>query len=144
MGRAIRGEKGFAATLVFGIAGGIMGALLSVGTGLLHTVCKNYLRICEPTTSETVWNVGYPLMFVPVYWLVMLALWLDSSAKLARRSLSHSSGDVSPEDLASVDKSLLGTCPNCGHTIRRSAEVCPRCKALVGPNSTWTIKTLNS
>ncbi len=46
------------------------------------------------------------------------------------------------ENLSGVDKSLLGSCPNCRITVRLAAQECFRCKALFGPNSAWKVEAL--
>lgn len=32
-----------------------------------------------------------------------------------------------------------GMCPNCGATIALTSQTCPKCKAMFGPGSTWTV-----
>jgi hypothetical protein len=103
-----------------------------------------------------------PLYCLVVIWLLILLgllfLWMikqfDKNARIAHllRTLkdallptSHEvAGKVSskpaPEDLSGVDKSLLGTCPNCGYPVKRSAEMCNHCNAHLGPTSAWKVK----
>jgi hypothetical protein len=46
------------------------------------------------------------------------------------------------EDLTGVDKSELGTCPNCSGVIRLRSAECMHCRAAFGETSAWKIEPL--
>jgi hypothetical protein len=48
-----------------------LGTALSFAAGISHAFCEQALRLCAPTTDTTVWSVSYPLMAVPIYWLII-------------------------------------------------------------------------
>jgi hypothetical protein len=69
--------------------------------------------------------------------------------------LPHESGLTSPpissqpktpriiEDLTDVDKSELGSCPNCKRVIRLNVVECIHCRALFGEASRWKVGPLD-
>jgi hypothetical protein len=50
----------------------LLGIALTFAAGLSHGFCAGVLKICAPTTDTTVFNVSFPLMAIPLYWMVML------------------------------------------------------------------------
>ena len=72
--RIARRNRSRGALRFFGLAvwAATVGLCLTFAAGLLHTLCEGALRICAPTTDTTVFNVSFPLMAVPLYWIVML------------------------------------------------------------------------
>ena len=47
----------------------ILGICLTFAVVLSHALCEGLLKVCTPTTS---YDVVYPFMAVPLYWIVML------------------------------------------------------------------------
>jgi len=47
-----------------------LGIFLSIATGLVHVGCVRISQLCAQTTDTTIWGVAFPLMFIPVFWLV--------------------------------------------------------------------------
>jgi hypothetical protein len=50
----------------------LLGIALTFGAGLSHGLCAGVLKYCAPTTDTNVFNVSFPLMAVPLYWMLML------------------------------------------------------------------------
>lgn len=50
----------------------LLGVGLTFAVGLSHGFCAGVLKMCAPTTDTTVFNASFPLMAVPLYWIVML------------------------------------------------------------------------
>jgi hypothetical protein len=70
LGRANRLEGlGSAVVLLFPAI--FLGIGLFLGVAVLHSACAG-IDVCEPTTDQTVWSLGYPLLAAPLNWLVML------------------------------------------------------------------------
>jgi hypothetical protein len=72
--RIARGSRGNGALKFVGSAftAVLLGIGLTFAAGISHAVCEGLLKVCAPTTDTTVFNVSFPLMAAPVYWLVML------------------------------------------------------------------------
>jgi hypothetical protein len=70
LGKASGGRPGFAGIVGMAITGLLLGVGLSFATGAAHSVCSA-ANLCAATSDTTVWAVGYPLMFVPAYWIAM-------------------------------------------------------------------------
>jgi hypothetical protein len=49
----------------------VLGIALSFAAGLAHGLCEMGLRFCAPTTDTNVWSLSYPLMAIPIYWIIM-------------------------------------------------------------------------
>jgi hypothetical protein len=59
------------------VAGGaVIGVAAMVALLLTFGLCLG-VSICAQTTDHTVWALGYPLIFVPLYWLVSFIGWFS-------------------------------------------------------------------
>ena len=50
----------------------LLGVAMTLAAGLSHGFCQQVLKFCAPTTDTTVWSVSYPLIAIPLYWILML------------------------------------------------------------------------
>jgi hypothetical protein len=57
-------------------AGALASIFIGIGlcfaAGVSHAFCHGVLKICAPTSDTNVWSVSYPLMAIPLYWVIML------------------------------------------------------------------------
>ncbi|MBB6560086.1 hypothetical protein HNP48_002758 [Acidovorax soli] len=70
LGRASRLE-GLGSVVVLLFPAIFLGIGQFIGVAVLHAACAG-IDVCDPTTDHTVWSLGYPLLAVPLNWLVML------------------------------------------------------------------------
>jgi hypothetical protein len=123
-----------------------LGVALMFGAGFLHVICESALKFCSPTTHDTVWSATYPILFSPFYWLTTMVSWGAANAHYQKDDslniVPTQPATSPPEDLSSVDKALLGSCPNCHSIVRLIASECVHCKAIFGPSSSWKIERL--
>jgi hypothetical protein len=108
-------------------------------------------KAIKPMYSK-LWHHGY--MFGAFPYALAFAAVLYFIGKRMRRGLSDASNTTPakgkqnrpyhiPAELAGVEKSELGTCPNCNSVLGLSAQACPNCQAAFGENSSWTVRPLS-
>ncbi|MFL6660078.1 MAG: hypothetical protein ACJ8GW_18485 [Massilia sp.] len=52
----------------------VLGIGMTMVTALAYSVCNGLLKVCVATTDTTIYDITYPLMAVPVYWIILLVL----------------------------------------------------------------------
>lgn len=70
LGKATGGHPGLAGGAGLAIAGVLLGVGLFFATGIAHSLCSG-VKLCDVTSSTTTWDVAYPVMFIPAYWIAM-------------------------------------------------------------------------
>ena len=66
-----RFTKGFWATVGILFVDAMMGVVLSFALYQVFAICLK-AGLCAQTTDQTVWSLGFPIMFAPAYWLATL------------------------------------------------------------------------
>jgi hypothetical protein len=71
-----RSAKGFWPTIGVLALDALMGFALCIALFVVFSICQA-ASLCAKTTSDAVWSLAYPLVFVPGYWLATLlpAVW---------------------------------------------------------------------
>jgi hypothetical protein len=68
-----------------GIADVLLGIGLCFATGVTHFICSGVFHYCVPTEDTTVWNVAYPLMAIPAYWIATAVGAADAAPSSERK-----------------------------------------------------------
>jgi hypothetical protein len=63
--------KGLGGTLIVLLFDAAMGLALCLPMYIIFSVCL-HVGLCAQTTDQTVWSLGYPLVFAPAYWAATL------------------------------------------------------------------------
>ena len=63
--------KGFWGVLLVLLFDAAMGLALCLPMYILFSACLQF-GLCAQTTDQTVWSLGYPLIFTPAYWVATL------------------------------------------------------------------------
>ena len=122
---------------------------LGLGMLLVSTIALSVVNVRLYATSNSEWYlVVSPLILLGMSAVLLLlmgipkaVMWISSDLHeiKARRTVAQ---ETQPDDLSGVNRSLLGTCPNCRNVIRLTAEKCSRCDAMFGAGTTWKIEPL--
>lgn len=73
IGYAFRKMTGCAVAFILVVPAVGIGMVFSMAAGFFHSFCQQSLKMCPPTTAESVWGIIFPLIFSPTYWV---AAWL--------------------------------------------------------------------
>jgi hypothetical protein len=74
----------------------VLGIALLFGVGLSHMFCEHVLRFCAPPSDTSVWSVSYPLIAVPLYWVLMVFV---PSSRAAREAAAQTEGRVHSDEI---------------------------------------------
>ena len=74
---------GFWVTLGLLFADALLGVTLTFGLYFAFAACLQ-VSLCSQTTDQTVWSLGFPLMFVPAYWVATLVARLSVRKEVER------------------------------------------------------------
>ncbi len=85
-----RGSRYSGATKFFGSAltAVFLGFGLSFAAGVSNALCVALVKACAPTVDTTVFHMAFPLLAVPLYWVVMLL----TPRECLKKSTDHALG----------------------------------------------------
>lgn len=70
IGYGFRKKTGCAVAFILVVPAVGVGMAFSLAAGFFHSFCQHSLKMCPPTTAESVWGITFPLIFSPAYWVV--------------------------------------------------------------------------
>ena len=120
LGKATDGRPGVGGVIGLAIAGVLLGPALSFATGVAHMLCQG-AKLCAPTTDTTVWDVAYPIILIPGYWIAM-----GIGAAIASNAAGAAPTPAPPADAEAIASALAQFRSGAAIT-----EVCPSCHSTL-------------